>query len=157
MKPFKFSLQSLRTVRQRQEQEALEAYARALLERTQAQRALDRAQQDLNEAQMQWQQQAQQGCCAVEMARFATHCEQLARRRDQEREKLSQAERIVNTRLAATLHARQQREVVDKLQKRQRLAYDHEIARAEQQFLDDLAQRRPEASLTPVGCERSSV
>lgn len=156
MKPFKFTLQSVRTVRQRHEQEAMEAYARALLERMRALAQLEDAERELSAGQAEWQRTAQQGCRAAEMARHAEHCQALSRQRDGRAALLSEAERRANAALKQMLLARQQREAVDTFLSKQQLAYDRALTREEQKFLDELAQRRPDNSLAAFE-ERSAT
>jgi len=147
MKPFKFTLQPLRTVRQRREQEAMEQYARALLERGRAFEQLHAAERALSAAQSEWHQKAQRGCRAEEMSRYAQYCDALARVRDEKQNLLAQAGCVTQARLKGMLHARQQREAVDKFLDRQQLAYDRALTREEQKLLDELAQRREERGL----------
>jgi len=147
MKPFKFTLQPLRIVRQRREQEALEEYARALLERERAFEQLHAAERSLSAAQSEWHQKAQRGCRAEEMSRYAEYCDVLARLRDEKQGMLAQAERQAQARFKHMLFTRQQREAVDKFLDRQQQAYDRALTREEQKFLDELAQRREEPGL----------
>jgi flagellar export protein FliJ len=154
MKPFKFTLQPVRTLRLRREQEAMEKYARVLLERARALEQLAGAERALSAGQAEWQRSAQEGCCAAEMARHSSHCDLLAQRRDKQAGLLAEAERQVNAALKQMLLARQQREAVDKFLARQQLAYDRALTREEQKFLDELAQRRVEGALV-IGNEES--
>ena len=156
MKPFKFTLQPVLTVRQRREQESLEAYARALLERTRALAQLQAAERALSAAQAEWQRTAQEGCRAAEMARHAQHCQALGRRRDDCAALVAAAERKTNVALKAMLAARQQREAVDTFLVKQQLAYDRALTREEQKFLDELAQRRSGNGLAALE-ERSAL
>jgi flagellar export protein FliJ len=148
MKAFKFTLKPLRTVRQRREQEAMEAYARALLERSRALEDLHAAERALNAGQAEWQRSAQEGCCAGDLARHAMHCQSLAQRREEKQRLVAEAEREANASLKRMLLARQERAAVDKFLDRQRLAYDRALTREEQKFLDELSQRRTETGLT---------
>jgi flagellar export protein FliJ len=148
MKPFKFTLQALHTLRQRAENQALEAYATSLVDRARAAASLAACEQELDAAQATWQQQVQSGCLAVHLARLASHREILATRRDEKLTLLGAAERRVNFALKEMLAARQQREAVEQLLARQRRNHKAAVDRDEQKFLDELAQRRPEGSLT---------
>ena len=80
MKPFRFTLQALRALRQRREQAALAAYARTLSEQA---RALDRwqaAERGFKAAEAEWRQQVQAGCSASLLTAHALHCQALAGR-----------------------------------------------------------------------------
>ncbi len=147
MKPFKFTLQPLKTLRQRQEQRALEAYARALLERTRAAEEVRAADCMVAQARAAWRQLSDGGCAAIELARQSAHCRELAERRKDRQSALEAAERLANSRLQDVLRARQQLQTVEKFLKRRRADYDRAAAREDQKFLDELAQRRAEFSL----------
>jgi flagellar export protein FliJ len=142
MKAFKFTLQPVRTVRQRREQEAMEAYSRALLDQVQAAEQLRASEAALDAAQAEWQGISRQGCCASEMVKHAAHCHSLEAKRQEKMLRLADAERKANAGLEQMLAARQQREGLDKVLAKQRAAYSRDIARADQKFIDELAQRR---------------
>ncbi len=142
MKKFHFSLQALLTLRQRSEQNALEAYARALLTRQQSLESLALA----NEEQAQWwvhrRKQLTQGCSAGALEQWRASDCTLTERRETAEAALGQAEVAVNQTLQAMLLARREREAVEKHLQRQRLNYQRELGREEQKNMDDLAQRR---------------
>jgi len=142
MKPFRKSLAAVGTVRQRAENEALQAYAVALLNRVRAMERLRAAEQALSAAQADWQRQAAEGCDAQVMARHSAHCSNLSHTRLERTRQLAEAERLAEARMQELLFARQQRQAVDRFHARQRLAYDRAVAREEQKALDELAHRR---------------
>lgn len=148
MKAFRFTLQALSTVRQQREQAALEQYARALLERSQAVQQVGYAENVLRVAQGDWQGRVMVGCSAAEMSHWAEHCRDLATERDRRVEQLGLAERKTQAALQAMLSARQQREVVEKVRTRQRQVHQVARQRLEQKFLDELGQRRVELGLS---------
>ena len=65
MKAFRFTLEAVRTLRQRQEQEAQEQYAQALLARQQALNRLDAVQRELNAGFAELRAQLAKGCAAA--------------------------------------------------------------------------------------------
>lgn len=148
MKPFHFTLEAVRTLRQRQEQNAMEQYAQTLLTRQQTLDRLDAIQRELNEGWQELRGQLARGCTASQAAQAHDYHRALAKRRDEAIVALGLAERRVNAALQKMLTARQQREIVDKCCENQKAAHLREQFRAEQKLLDDLAGRRSPSSLS---------
>ena len=142
MKSFHFTLEAVRTLRQRQEQNAMELYAQALAFRQQALDRLEKAQEELNGAFRDLRTLLAKGCAASEAAHAGDYNKSLARRRDECTLALNTAERRVNAALQNMLGARQQRELVDKYFDKQKSRHQRDQARGEQKMLDDLAGRR---------------
>jgi len=142
MKAFHFTLEAVRVVRQRQEQVALDNYARTLVVRQQAVDRLEAVQRQMNSCWQDLRDLLARGCAAGKAAQAQTYLRALERRRDEHVAALGLAERQVNAAMAAMLTARQQREIVDKGYERQKTRYVREQLRGEQKFLDDLASRR---------------
>jgi flagellar export protein FliJ len=147
MKPFHFTLEAVRTLRQRQEQNAMEQYARALLTRRQAVEKLDGIQRELNDGWKDLRGQLAKGCAASQAAQAHEYHRSVVKRREDAITALGLAERRVNAALQAMLTARQQRKIVDKSCEKQKAQYLREQFRAEQKLLDDLGSRRPQSSL----------
>jgi flagellar export protein FliJ len=142
MKSFRFTLEAVLTLRQRQEQTALEQYAQTLLARQQAVAKLENAQRELNASMQELRQQLAAGCTAAQAAQAHDYQRSLGRRRDECTQALGTAERRVNAAMQAMLAARRQREIVDKFFDKQKLSHLRGLARNEQKMLDDLASRR---------------
>jgi flagellar export protein FliJ len=142
MKSFRFTLEALGTLRQRQEQKAMEQYAQSLIARRQAVDGLEAAEHDLSACWQDWRDRLAGGCAAAEAAQAHAYQRSLAQRRDECALALETAERRVNAALHGMLLARQQREIVDKCFDKQKARHRREEARGEQKFLDDLAGRR---------------
>ena len=153
MKPFHFTLESVRTVRQRQEQEAMEQYARTLLGRRQAVERLETVQKQLSAGWQELRQLLASGCEAARAAQMQEYHRALEKRRDEGVHALGVAERRVNVAFQFMMAARRQREVVDKFFEKQQAQHQRERARVEQKFLDDLAGRRSASVLAwnPAG------
>ncbi len=143
MKAFHFTLEAVRVLRQRQEQDAMDNYARALIARQQAVERLEAVQQQLHASWQDLRDQLARGCTAGKAAQLQNYHRALEKTRDERSAALGLAERRVNTAFAAMLAARQQREIVDKGYEKQKIRHDREQQRGEQKFLDDLASRRP--------------
>jgi flagellar export protein FliJ len=142
MKAFHFTLEAVRTLRQRQEQVAMDQYAQALLARQQAVERLAAVQRELGACAQDLRDKLNAGCSASAAAQAHDYHRALARRRDELAAALGLAERRVNAALQGMLSARQQREIVDKFFDKQKLRHQREVTREEQKFLDDLASRR---------------
>jgi flagellar export protein FliJ len=148
MKAFHFTLEAVRTLRQRQEQATMEQYAQALLVRQQALDRLAAAQNELTVCAENLRAKLIAGCTASDAAQANEYHRSLARRRDECGAQLGLAERRVNAALQAMLGARQQREIVDKYFDKQKSRHQREVLREEQKLLDDLAGRRGNSILT---------
>jgi len=146
MKAYEFNLEPVQTVRRREEQVALEAYARALVDRTRASDGVRSAERVLASERAEWQRRAGDGCQAGVLAHRASGCQILVRQLEDRIRLLGEAERIVQQRLQDVLRTSQRLEAVNKLEVRGRQAHAAAAAREEQKFLDELAQRRAGAS-----------
>jgi len=142
MKPFRFTLEAVRTVRQRQENSALEQYAHALALRQQVLARLEAVQQELGDCWHQLRAQMAGGCQASAATQAHDYQRSLVQRREECRLAVGTAERRVNAALQTMLATRRQRELVDKFFEQQRSRHQRDQARAEQKMLDDLAVRR---------------
>jgi len=148
MKAFHFTLEAVRTLRQRQEQTCMEQYAQALLARQQATERLAAVQHELTVGWDELRVKLSAGCAASEAAQAHDYHRALGRRRDECQAQLGTAERRVNAALQAMLAARQQREIVDKYFDKQKVRHQRDVARDEQKMLDELAGRRGNSILT---------
>jgi flagellar export protein FliJ len=141
MKAFHFSLQALKTLRQRQEQIALQSYAQALQLRQQAASDLSAARQELQAHWARWQSQIRAGCPALELVQSQAYCRVLEGRGRDCEAALRAAEEVTRQRWQSLLHARQQREAVDKFYAHQRRRHQRALEREEQKTIDELAHR----------------
>ena len=142
MKRFRFSLQSLLTLRQRREQMALEHYGRSVSLRQQAV-------ETLRVARTQWETVCRvrttllsKGAVAGELARAQAFCRATEESVAQCEQDVLRAQRGVEVSWQKLLEARRAREVVDKYGQRQRESYDRALQHEEQKMLDEMAQRR---------------
>ena len=142
MKVFQFTLEAVRTVRQRQENEALEHYARALLARQQVLDLLESLQQRIRDDFVQRRKLLAEGCTAAQAAQGQNYHRSLEKKRDEGVTALEQAERRVNADSQVMLAARQQREIVDVYCEKQRAVHQRAQLREEQKIMDEFAVRR---------------
>ena len=142
MKPFKFSLEAVATTRRRLEQTALESYAQALLARQGALSQLETVQHELEASWLRLRQTLESGCSASAATRLRQESQFLEEERKLREDALAVAERGVSSSLQQMLAARQQREAVEKFRGKQRVAFDRDVQRDTQKFLDELATQR---------------
>jgi flagellar export protein FliJ len=142
MKAFRFTLEAVRILRQRQEQEAMENCARALLARQQAADLLEAIEQRIGREDEQMRRLLAKGCPAVEAAQAQDHHTWLAKKRREGLAALELAERRLHVASQAMLVARQQREMVDVYREKQQAVYQRLEWREEQKILDEFAMRR---------------
>jgi flagellar FliJ protein len=141
MKRFQFKLQALLTLRLRAEQEALEKYARAIQAKQAAADQLADAEAELCEARRRWLNDLTDGCPAVRAAQMLRFCHWKEERKQQVEKALRLAEAELDQTSHLMLHARQQREIVEKYLAHQRERYERELRDEERKTLDDLIQR----------------
>jgi flagellar export protein FliJ len=138
MKRFRFSLQSLQTLRQQQEQKALECYGQAVRYRESAARALSQAESRQARARTEWCVQATHGCAAAQMNHWQRYTEELERQSQACRISLVKAEQETTRLHKAFLAARQAREIVDKFHDHRWHDHQQEQRKEEQQMLDEI-------------------
>jgi len=144
MRRFRFSLQSVLTLRQRREQTALEHYGRAINARQQAVEALRVARADWETICRVRTTLLAAGTAAGDLARAQAYCRAMEETVAKCEQDVHRAQRGVEQSWEKLLEARRAREVVDKVGQRQREVYDREVQHEEQKALDEMAQRRPE-------------
>jgi flagellar export protein FliJ len=142
MKAFRFTLEAVRTLRQRQEHEALEDYIRALLARQQALQLLEDIDQRIGHDFAQMRQLLAGGCTAVQAAQAQNYHCSLQNKRDDGVAALGQAELRVNSASRAMLAARRQREMVEVYREKQHALHQRLDWREEQKIMDEFAIRR---------------
>jgi flagellar export protein FliJ len=142
MKAFRFTLEAVRTLRQRQEHEALEVYIRTLLARQQALQALEEIDQSIARDFVQMRQLLAGGCTAAQASHAQNYHGSLQKKRDAAVAALGQAERRVGESIQAALAARQQREMVDVYREKQQAQHQRLEWREEQKIMDEFAMRR---------------
>ncbi len=141
MKVFKFSLQALRTLRERQEQTALQDYGKALQASEQARRKLESAQQELEVCWAGMRKKVADKCSAAELSHLTAHSHAVEKRRKECEHAAKVAANSAKQAFIKLLAARQARGVVDKLFEAEKRRHQREQRRREQKQLDDLAQR----------------
>ena len=142
MKAFRFSVDALGVLRQRQENEALQQYSRALLVRQQALDALEAARDQIRAHWTEMRRRLAGPCPAGQARQLQDHLLVLERRQQECVAALRAAERGVNAASQVMLLARQQREIVETYRDKQLAKHQRLEAREDQKLLDELAGRR---------------
>jgi flagellar export protein FliJ len=142
MKRFKFSLEALHVLRKRQEQAATEMYAKALLEREQAMQRLADLGREHDALADETRREMSAGCQADRLRLRQVFHDTLRQSIRRQEQVLARAETVIQQAMLALVHAKQQREAVDKAHDRQRSVYDRDAAREEAALLDELARRQ---------------
>lgn len=150
MKPFRFNLTVIQTLRKRQEQAAMEVYAQALAARQTALSNLAAADREVESACCEWHSAVADGSSAAWVSRLQDYFQTVRARHSACVDAMQQAEVRVAEALNAMLAARREREVVDRFRDLERQAYDRELQREEAKVLDEMAQLRR----TPSGLGR---
>jgi flagellar export protein FliJ len=141
MKPFKFTLEAVRTVREREEQRALHDYVATLRALEEARRRVEVVDEEMGRAWGEFRQSILGSCSAAEIARIGDYCEMLARRKRDLEASVQAARVLANRAFTRYLAAHQACTVVEKCYENQRDRHHRDRRKHEQKTLDDLAQR----------------
>jgi flagellar export protein FliJ len=147
MKAFRFSLEAVKTLRLRQEQQAMENYLRALLARQQALEHLEASRDQIRRNQQELRRLLTEGCPATQAAQVNQYQRFLEKIQAERVSALGLAERRVNVTFQGMLLARQQRQAVETYRDKELARHQREEAREEQKLLDDMASRRGRSML----------
>ncbi|HTA29966.1 MAG TPA: flagellar export protein FliJ [Candidatus Cybelea sp.] len=142
MRAFRFTLEAVRILRQRQEHEALEDYIRALLVRQQALNSLEAIDQCIGRDFAEMRILLAGSCTAAQAAQAQNFHVALEQKREECATALGEAERLVNGASKAMLTARRQREMVDVFREKQQALHQRLELREEQKIMDEFAIRR---------------
>ncbi len=120
----------------------MEAYAKALLEREQAQERLATLHREQDQLADETRREMSAGCQADRLRQRQVFHETVRQSIRRQEQVLSRTEMALQQAMLALVHAKQQREIVDKTHDRQRAAYDRDAAKEEAALLDELARRQ---------------
>ncbi|HKX61994.1 MAG TPA: flagellar export protein FliJ [Verrucomicrobiae bacterium] len=143
MKRFEFRLQAVLTLRQRAEQAAMEVFGTAIRRREAASAQLQHHEMQLSETRRQWLNEMADGCPAIRASQTLAFCHSIDERRIRADQELQQADLELAQASQRMVFARQQREAVENLLRRQREAHELQARLADQRVIDDLVNRRP--------------
>ncbi len=142
MKPFNFSLQAVSILRQRQEHDALERYAKAVRARQEALQESNKIQKKLEAGWTEWKERFSKALSAVQLKQLQAYCNTIAECQKDCAARLQGAQRGVKLTWQQLKAARQDLEVVEHHYENERRRYEQELAREEQKLLDEMAPRR---------------
>ena len=157
MKKFRFSLQAVLTVRQRQEQTALEHFSKAIATR---QLATDRLNEAKRECQGAWalsRARTAAGASAIHLVQLHDYCQNMEELQKECQRAVVAAQAVVDQKWEKLVTARQAREAVDKFLERQRERYDRELQREEQKMFDDVSHQHAFAGASWKATLQSSL
>jgi flagellar FliJ protein len=139
MKPFHFSLQSLRILREQQERSAQQQYAAALRACEEAAARVQAASAELTACWTKLRDKMAAGVAGLELLRARAWCNVLELRLKERAADLEQARLAVDAAWKAMLQATRNREALDRYRDKRRAAHDRQAQREEQKNLDELA------------------
>lgn len=146
MRKFRFSLQAVLTVRQRQEQVALENYARALAEFQVTTQKTELADRQLTRAWGAMRREVTGGTTVEQFAWSQEYCHSMERELDKCHRELDTHRKRLEAQRQKVLSARRDREAVEKFEEAQRKKHDYEVRRQEEKAVEDLINGRQQVS-----------
>jgi flagellar export protein FliJ len=142
MKPFRFSLQPIRVLRQQKERQAQQRFAEAMRLCEEAALLLQEASDELAAAWTSLCEELGAGVAATGLVRTRAWCNVLELRQQERNAALHNARRAMNAAWREMMLATRDREALDHYHDKCRRAYDREAQRDEQKRLDELGIRR---------------
>jgi flagellar export protein FliJ len=139
MKPFRFPLETLRTLRQHKEEEARERYAKTLRACEEAAARVQAASVELTACWKTLCDKLAAGVTGDELLRARAWCNVLELRVRERAAALEQARHAVDAVWNELMIATREREGLDRLHEKRRRTYDRDVQREEQKNLDELA------------------
>lgn len=148
MKAFKFTLQPLRVLRERQEQTALHAYAVTVQAVTQAGATQLAARQVLEEGWTERRKLEGSGVSAFELVQSQEYCTAMEQRMNVCTQRLRAAEQASQQAFTRLMAARKATAMVDRFLEKQKQEHRLRRRKHEQKELDELSRRRQGISLS---------
>ena len=142
MKTFRFTLESVATLRQSREQVATGKYAEALLALAEAMQKLEAVEHELALGQREYKRSLLGGTTTSRVAQHEFYCANVQRKREQAVGSVKEARAALERALQAMLQARRDCEGVEKMREKQVAVHNRELMRAEQKETDEMAGRQ---------------
>ena len=142
MKPIRFPLQSLRTLREQKERKAQQAFAEAMRVCEERAVQLQAASDELAAAWGSFCKDLSSGVKASKIVRSRSWCDVLEFRQKERAAALQEARRIMSAAMREMTLASQAREAIDLHHAKCRHAHDREAQREEQKMLDEIGVTR---------------
>jgi flagellar export protein FliJ len=148
MKSFRFTLEPVLIIRERQEREAEERYGRALAAQRKALAALRDTELELDDAFAEHRRRLVEGSPVVILMQQQLYCAHIEATRKTAANAADAAEQKVKEAVLAMVAAKQQRDIIEKFRANQQADYDRQLSAEEQKMLDELAGRRIDPALS---------
>ena len=141
MKPFRFSLQPLRLLREQKERVKQKRYVEALRASDEAAARLDASSHELAAAWTTLCEEVAEGVTIAKLRQTRAWCAGLERRCEELTMALKSAQRFAHEAWREMALASRDREALDKLRDKSRRVYDRAVQRDEQKQLDEMGLR----------------
>jgi flagellar export protein FliJ len=149
MKKWKFSLEAVRTVKKRLEDEAAQKHSRALVKLGRAKSELSQTENEINAAAlMQFSKSG--GRKAGDLLQLNQYVGLLEKQRRERLEQVLRGEKEVALARAHLEKVARDREILERLYGRQRSEHQFHIARQEQKWVDEIAQQIKRGLLSAI-------
>ena len=139
MKKWRFSLEAVRILKQRLEEEAARKHSQALVQLGHAKALLAETEKQLEAAARNCSKR--QKVSAAELLQLTQYMTLLERQRTERQTSCCEAEKQVTLARAHLEKVAREREILDRLHDRRKAEHEFHLARQEQKWLDELAQR----------------
>ena len=140
MKKFKFSLEAVRLLKNKIEEEAAQKHARALVQVGKAKAELAETEKELNAAALM-QFSTGKKTPAQELMQLNQYMTALEKLRRERLERCLHAEKDATLARAALQKAAREREILDRVHEHQHGAHKFHMARQEQKWMDEIGQK----------------
>lgn len=142
MRPFRFTLESVLTLRSREEETARQSYAEALAFQARTNEALDQAMNDLDALQSELSEKRQATSKRDDQIMFIQAIRQQRSFCDAMTQRLARAVQLVEVRMKLWLDARRKTQVLQKLKEKRGQIHDAEMRRLEEREIEDMISAR---------------
>lgn len=149
MKKFKFSMEAVRLLKNKIEEEAAQKHARALLQVGKAKAELAETERELNAAALM-QFSTGKKTPAQELVQLNQYIATLEKLRRERLERCLHAEKDATLARAALEKAAREREILDRVHEHQHASHKFHVARQEQKWMDEIAQKMKRGLLAAV-------
>jgi len=149
MKKFKFSLEAVQLLKNKIEDDAAQKHARAVVQVSKAKAELSETERELNAAALM-QFSAGKKTSSQEMMQLSQYMEALEKLRRERLERCLNAEKNATLARAALEKAAREREILDRVHEHQHSAHKFHVARQEQKWMDEIAQKMKRGLLAAV-------
>src|SRR5581483_3952555 len=155
MKPFRFSLQPIRALKEQAEDSARQRYARTLRACEEAAGRVQKASVELSECWAGLCNKLAAGVNSGELLRARAWCNVLELRVKEKAAALEIARHAVDAVWQELMLATQERDGLDRLHDRRRAAHQRQLQASEQKILDELAIQMAQFPVTPRALSRT--